>query len=113
MFLWIDPWVRKLWYALIDDNLTIIDAWILLQKQKSPTRYDQFDRANHILEFFEGMIEHNLINRVAMEKFWWGYFCALIVIWLSIPIAGYKATIAVNISEPDGKEYCFQKKIGR
>ena len=68
MFLWIDPWVRKLWYALIDDNLSIIDAWILLQKQKSPTRYDQFDRANHILEFFEIMIENNSINRVAIEK---------------------------------------------
>lgn len=68
MFLWIDPWVRKLWYALIDDDLTIVDAWILLQKQESPTRYDQFDRANNILQFFEKMIANNLINRVAIEK---------------------------------------------
>ena len=27
MYLGIDPGVRKLWYALIDDNLNIIDLW--------------------------------------------------------------------------------------
>ena len=50
-YLWIDPWVRKLGYALIDDDLKIIDAGILLQDKKSPTREDQFNRANQILEF--------------------------------------------------------------
>lgn len=68
MFLWIDPWVRKLWYALIDDNLSIIDAWILLQEKKSPTRYDQFERANQILMFFEDMLKRYKIDKVAMEK---------------------------------------------
>ena len=64
MYLGIDPWVRKLWYALIDDDLKIIDAGILLQDKKSPTREDQFQRANQILEFFEKYP----VEKVAMEK---------------------------------------------
>ena len=68
MFLWVDPWVRKLGYALIEDDLTIVDAWILLQKKESPTRIDQFDRANQILEFFEKLLEKYVIDKVAMEK---------------------------------------------
>jgi len=68
MFLWIDPWVRKLGYALIENDLTIVDAWILLQKKESPTRIDQFDRANQILEFFENLIKKYPIEKVAMEK---------------------------------------------
>ena len=55
-YLGIDPWVRKLGYALIDDNLQIIDAGILLQDKKSPTREDQFGRANQILDFFENFL---------------------------------------------------------
>ena len=68
MFLWIDPWVRKLGYALIDDDLTIVDAGILLQEKKSPTREDQFNRANLILNFFEDMLWRYHIDRVAIEK---------------------------------------------
>ena len=68
MFLWVDPWVRKLGYALIEDDLTIVDAWILLQKKESPIRIDQFDRANQILEFFENLIKKYPIEKVAMEK---------------------------------------------
>ena len=68
MYLGIDPWVRKLWYALIDDDLKIIDAGILLQSQKSPTREDQFKRANQILDFFENLLKQYDIEKVAMEK---------------------------------------------
>lgn len=32
--MWIDPWVRKCWYAIIDDDLRILDAGILLQQEK-------------------------------------------------------------------------------
>lgn len=68
MFLWIDPWVRKLWYALINDDLSIVDAWILLQDKKSPSREDQFQRSNQILKFFENLLEKYPIEKVAMEK---------------------------------------------
>ena len=64
MYLWIDPWVRKLWYALIDDGLNIIDAWILLQDKKSPSREDQFNRANQILDFFEKLLKKYNIKKV-------------------------------------------------
>ena len=56
-YLGIDPWVRKLWYALIDENLKIIDAGILLQDKKSPTREDQFNRANQIFDFFDKLLK--------------------------------------------------------
>ena len=67
-YLGIDPWVRKLGYALVDDNLKIIDAGILLQDKKSPTREDQFQRANQILDFFEKLLKKYDIKKVAMEK---------------------------------------------
>lgn len=67
-YLGVDPWVRKLWYALIDDDLKIIDAGILLQDKKSPTRENQFQRANQILFFFEKLLKDYKIGKVAMEK---------------------------------------------
>ena len=68
MYLGIDPWVRKLWYALIDDQLNILDAGILLQKQVSPTREDQFERVNQIFSFFEWFLEKYPIKAAAVEK---------------------------------------------
>jgi Holliday junction resolvasome RuvABC endonuclease subunit len=53
---------------LIDDDLKIIDAGILLQDKKSPTREDQFNRANQIYDFFENILEKYDIKKVAMEK---------------------------------------------
>ncbi|MBR4634290.1 hypothetical protein IKO50_05100 [bacterium] len=53
---------------MIDDDLKIIDAGILLQDQKSPTREDQFNRANQIFDFFLEMLEKYPIERISMEK---------------------------------------------
>lgn len=68
MYLWIDPWIRKLWYALIDDNCRVVDAWILLQDQKAPDRYDQFDRLYNIYSFFLEIFTKYQIKQVAIEK---------------------------------------------
>lgn len=68
MILWIDPWVRKLWYALITDELKIVDSGILLQKQVAPTRENQFERMIQISNFFEELFEKYKIQTVAMEK---------------------------------------------
>lgn len=68
MILWIDPWVRKLWYAFITDELKIVDSGILLQKQVVPTREDQFERMIQISNFFEELFEKYKIQTVAMEK---------------------------------------------
>jgi len=68
MYLGIDPWIRKLWYALIDDTGKIIDAGILLQDMKSPTRLDQFDRLYNIYSFFLEMFTTYTIKQVSIEK---------------------------------------------
>lgn len=68
MILWIDPGVRKLGYALITDDLKIIDAGILLQEKKSPTRQDQFERVVQMYDFFEKLIIEYQITCVSMEK---------------------------------------------
>jgi len=48
--------------------LTIIDAGILLQEKKSPTREDQFQRIVQIYEFFENLLSKYTITKVAMEQ---------------------------------------------
>ncbi|MDD2537194.1 MAG: crossover junction endodeoxyribonuclease RuvC [Candidatus Absconditabacteria bacterium] len=68
MILGIDPGVRKLGYALITDDLKIIDAGILLQEKKSPTRQDQFERVVQMYDFFEKLIIEYQITCVSMEK---------------------------------------------
>jgi len=68
MLLWIDPWIRKLWYALITDDLKIVDAGILLQEKKSPTREDQFQRIIQIYDFFENLLSEHSIQKVSMEQ---------------------------------------------
>lgn len=68
MYLWIDPWIRKLWYALINTDVTVVDAWILLLDQKAPTRIDQFERMEKIFDFFVNMVEEYDIIAVWIEK---------------------------------------------
>ena len=68
MILWIDPGVRKLWYALIDDDLKICDAGILLQKKVSPMREDQYERMLQISDFFTELFEKYQVHTVSMEK---------------------------------------------
>lgn len=74
MILGIDPGVRKLGYALIDKDLKIVDSGILLQHQKAPTRYDQFERMRQIYDFFLTMFEQYPIEKVAMEKLFFTKF---------------------------------------
>lgn len=68
MILWIDPGIRKLGYALITKDLTIVDAGILLLDQDSPSRDDQFHRMTKIYDFFEKFIQEHQIDTVCIEK---------------------------------------------
>ena len=68
MLLGIDPGVRKLWYALIENDLTIIESGILLQNKKWVTREDQFMRMEKIFDFFVKLLDTYDITSVAMEK---------------------------------------------
>ncbi len=74
MILWIDPWVRKLWYALIDKNMKIIDSGILLSEKKSPTREDQYQRMIEIEEYFIKFIKKHKIQTMCMEKLFFTKF---------------------------------------
>lgn len=67
MYLWIDPWIRKLWYALIHSDTTIVDAGILLLDQKTPSRHDQFWRMEKIYDFFVDLVEKHPIEAVWIE----------------------------------------------
>jgi len=68
MILWIDPWVRKLWYAIITEDLNIKDSGILLQKKESPNREDQFQRMIEIEEYFQVLFKKHNITTICMEK---------------------------------------------
>lgn len=74
MILGIDPWVRKLGYALIQNDMSIVDAGILLQDQKSPTREDQFTRIIQIYNFFETLLKKHHIQTICMEKLFFTRF---------------------------------------
>lgn len=67
-YLWIDPWVRKLWYWIIDDDLNILDGGILLLDEKNPERQGQFHRINQIVDFFESFTKQNKVSVVWIEK---------------------------------------------
>ncbi len=74
MILWIDPGVRKLGYALIKQNLEVVDSGILLLEKKSPTREDQFNRMREIEDYFIKLIKKNKIQTMCMEKLFFTKF---------------------------------------
>lgn len=74
MILWIDPGVRKLGYALIEKNLSVVDSGILLLEKKSPTRIDQFQRMKEIEEYFTKLIKKYKIQTMCMEKLFFTKF---------------------------------------
>ncbi len=74
MILWIDPGVRKLWYALIKADLSIVDSGILLLEKKSPTRMDQFERMMEIQKYFTTLLKKYAIKTMCMEKLFFTKF---------------------------------------
>lgn len=74
MILWIDPGVRKLGYALIKKDLSVVDSGILLLEKKSPTRLDQFERMREIEEYFTKLIKKHKIQTMSMEKLFFTKF---------------------------------------
>jgi crossover junction endodeoxyribonuclease RuvC len=66
--LWIDPGIRKLWYALVDDQMCVVDAGVLLQDDKNLTREKQFARMEQIYAFFAKMLVDYPISAIGMEK---------------------------------------------
>jgi len=74
MFLWIDPWVRKLGYALIQKDLTIVDAGIILINEKDVSREKNFERMLEIDNFFQDFFDKYQIKAIWMEKLFFTQF---------------------------------------
>lgn len=66
--------MRKLGYALIKQNLEVVDSGILLLEKKSPTREDQFNRMREIEDYFIKLIKKNKIQTMCMEKLFFTKF---------------------------------------
>jgi len=74
MILGIDPGVRKIWYAIIDFDKTIVKAGILLQNIEKPNRMDYFQRIQNIKVFFEKIQKDFVIDCVCIEKLFFTKF---------------------------------------
>lgn len=74
--LWIDPGVRKLWFALVEynqNNHTIVDAGILFDDSPITTRIDRYHKMSQIINYFQSLITTHHIDRVGIERL---YFTA-------------------------------------
>ena len=67
MILGIDPWIRKLWYALTDWR-DVIKVWALVLDKKNPSRQDQFERIHDLYRFFEELVEQYDVQAMGVEK---------------------------------------------
>ena len=74
MILGVDPWIRKLGYALIKPDLEIVDAGILLLDEKFPNREASFKRMLEIYKFFYKLIKLNKIKSISIEKLFFTKF---------------------------------------
>ena len=66
-FYWIDPGIRKLWFAIIDKNLKIYELWAIINELE----WDRIDNARRLADieiFFQKMIEKYPPLWVCIEK---------------------------------------------
>lgn len=70
MILWIDPWIGKLGYALIENDLTVVEAWILKLDKTKTSRQNQFERMLEIYDFFADLLKkYKDVKTVCIEKY--------------------------------------------
>ncbi len=76
MFLWVDPWIKKLWFAIIDDKLSIKEAWIIKFDEKwKINRIQEYKRMLEVRDFFlELYKKYDLINVFSIEKYFFTKF---------------------------------------
>jgi crossover junction endodeoxyribonuclease RuvC len=74
MILGIDPGIRKLGYALIQTDASIIDAGILVLNALKPDRVDQYARMKEIYSFTSKLFATYPITRICMEKYYFTSF---------------------------------------
>ncbi len=72
MILGIDPWIRKLWYALIQKDKSIVDAGVITLDSEIKSKFsreNQYQRMNDIIGFFSELIKKHPIQRICIEKY--------------------------------------------
>lgn len=67
MFLWVDPWIRKLWFALTDTDKHIYELWAIVNELQN-WRLDNARRLLDIWNFFDEILSKYDIKAVCMEK---------------------------------------------
>lgn len=63
MYLWIDPWIRKLWFAIIDKQKKIWEIWTILTEKE-----DNTTRIYNIWIFIEKLLSKYNIKNACVEK---------------------------------------------
>lgn len=71
-FYWIDPGIRKLWFAIIDENLKIFDLWAIINEAEN--KKDNPRRLSDIDLFFAKIIEKYPPSWVCIEKLFFTRF---------------------------------------
>ncbi len=68
MYLGIDPGIRKLGYALVDEDNNIVDAGILLYEKPKANRKQSFERFVEIYNFFDELLKNFSVKNCGIEK---------------------------------------------
>lgn len=73
MFLWVDPWIRKLWFSVIDKDKNIYELWAIINEIKG-WRKDNARRLYDISLFFDNILKKYDIKSVCIEKLFFTKF---------------------------------------
>jgi len=73
MFLWLDPWIRKLWFAIIDKEKNIYELWTIINELED-WRKDNAMRLYDMSSFFDDMLAKYDIDSVCIEKLFFTKF---------------------------------------
>ena len=73
MFLWVDPGIRKLWFAVIDQNMQIFELWAIIN-ELNWWREDNIRRLSDISSFFDDILEKYDVKWVCIEKLFFTRF---------------------------------------
>ena len=63
MFVWVDPWIRTVWFAMLDAKKAIVTAWIIKQ-----TQTNDLERLDEIFTFFDELFTKHSPVSLTIEK---------------------------------------------
>jgi len=72
-FLWVDPWIRKLWFSVIDENKNIFELGAVINELDG-WKKDNARRIYEMWEFFDRILNKYKIKSVCIEKLFFTKF---------------------------------------